>query len=138
MRISDWSSDVCSSDLGDALHAFPAITASVCNLRPTSRGHVRIVSPKAADAPAILCNYLQTDQDRRVAADSMRLTRTIMAQPALASYKPEEYKPGSQVESTGELERAAGEIGTNTLHPVGTQTEKPSEAKGGGRTGNNR
>src|SRR3546814_14354218 len=120
MRISDWSSDVCSSDLGDALHAFPAITASVCNLRPTSRGHVRIVSPKAADAPAILCNYLQTDQDRRVAADSMRLTRKIMAQPASASYKPEEHKPGSQVESPVELERTASEVGTNNLTPVVT------------------
>ncbi len=105
---------------GDPLHTFPAITASVCNLRPTSRGHVRIVSPKAADAPAILCNYLQTDEDRRVAADSIRVTRKIMAQPALASYRPQEYKPGAQIESQADLEKAAGDIGTTIFHPVGT------------------
>jgi choline dehydrogenase len=105
---------------GDPLHDFPAITASVCNLRPTSRGHVRIVSPKAADAPAILCNYLQTDEDRRVAADSIRLTRKIMAQPALATHHPREYKPGVQIESQADLEKAAGDIGTTIFHPVGT------------------
>jgi choline dehydrogenase len=105
---------------GDPLHDFPAITASVCNLRPTSRGHVRIVSPKAADAPAILCNYLQTDEDRRVAADSIRLTRKIMAQPALATHNPREYKPGAQIESQADLEKAAGDIGTTIFHPVGT------------------
>ncbi|UYO93627.1 GMC family oxidoreductase [Pollutimonas sp. M17] len=105
---------------GEALHTFPAITASVCNLRPTSRGHVRIVSPRPTDAPAILCNYLQTDEDRRVAADSIRLTRKIMAQPALAPHNPREYKPGSAIESQADLEKAAGDIGTTIFHPVGT------------------
>ncbi|SHI06896.1 GMC family oxidoreductase [Pollutimonas bauzanensis] len=105
---------------GDALHDFPAITASVCNLRPTSRGHVNITSPDAGDPPAILCNYLQTAEDCQVAADSIRLTRRIMAQPALAQYRPQEYKPGPQVESQADLERAAGDIGTTIFHPVGT------------------
>ncbi|MBV6304397.1 GMC family oxidoreductase N-terminal domain-containing protein [Candidimonas humi] len=105
---------------GDALHTFPAITASVCNLQPSSRGHVRIASPDAADAPQILCNYLQTEQDRRVAADSIRLTRKIMSQQAMAKYRPEEYKPGSAAQEQGELERAAGDIGTTIFHPVGT------------------
>ncbi|MGB3288136.1 MAG: GMC family oxidoreductase N-terminal domain-containing protein [Burkholderiaceae bacterium] len=105
---------------GDALHTFPAFTAAVCNLRPSSRGHVRIVSPKASDAPAILCNYLQTEEDRRVAADSIRLTRKIVAQPALAPYNPREYKPGSSIESQADLEKAAGDIGTTIFHPVGT------------------
>lgn len=105
---------------GDDLHDFPAITASVCNLRPTSRGHVNITSPDASKSPAILCNYLQTAEDRQVAADSIRLTRKIMAQPALAQYSPQEYKPGLLVETQADLERAAGDIGTTIFHPVGT------------------
>ncbi|MBO1111412.1 GMC family oxidoreductase [Bordetella petrii] len=105
---------------GDALHAFPAFTASVCNLRPTSRGHVRITSPQADDHPEILCNYLATEADRRVAAESLRLTRRIVAQPALARYAPEEYKPGSACQTDDELARAAGDIGTTIFHPVGT------------------
>ena len=105
---------------GDSLHAFPAMTASVCNLRPTSRGHVTITSPDAADAPAILCNYLHTPEDLKVAADSIRLTRRIMSQEALAPYKPQEYRPGTQIESQADLEKAAGDIGTTIFHPVGT------------------
>ncbi|HUG56642.1 MAG TPA: GMC family oxidoreductase N-terminal domain-containing protein [Candidimonas sp.] len=105
---------------GDDLHDFPAITASVCNLRPTSRGHVNITSPDASKSPAILCNYLQTAEDRQVAADSIRLTRKIMAQPALAQYSPQEYKPGLLVETQADLEQAAGDIGTTIFHPVGT------------------
>lgn len=105
---------------GEDLHNFPAITASVCNLRPTSRGHVNITSPDASKPPAILCNYLQTAEDRQVAADSIRLTRKIMAQPALAQYSPQEYKPGPQVDTQADLERAAGDIGTTIFHPVGT------------------
>lgn len=105
---------------GDPLHNFPAITASVCNLRPTSRGHVKIVSPNTTDAPHILCNYLQTPEDRKVAADSIRLTRRIMGQAALATYAPQEYKPGPQIESQADLEAAAGDIGTTIFHPVGT------------------
>ncbi len=105
---------------GEPLHNFPAITASVCNLRPTSRGHVSIVSPNASDPPAILCNYLQTSEDRLVAADSIRLTRKIMTQSAMAQFHPIEHKPGSHIESQAELERAAGDIGTTIFHPVGT------------------
>ena len=105
---------------GDPLHAFPAFTASVCNLRPTSRGHVRITSPQADDPPEILCNYLATDTDRRVAAESIRLTRRIVAQQALARYAPEEYKPGNALQTDEELARAAGDIGTTIFHPVGT------------------
>ncbi|AWQ03296.1 GMC family oxidoreductase [Bordetella bronchiseptica] len=105
---------------GDPLHDFPAFTASVCNLRPTSRGHVRIVSPDPGDHPEILCNYLSTEADRKVAADSIRLTRRIVAQPALARYQPQEYRPGEQWQSEEDLQRLAGEIGTTIFHPVGT------------------
>lgn len=105
---------------GENLHEFPAMTASVCNLRPSSRGHVRIRSPHAADAPEILCNYLSTPDDRKVAADSIRLTRRIMSQPAMARYQPEEYRPGVQVQEQADLELAAGDIGTTIFHPVGT------------------
>ncbi|MER1966727.1 GMC family oxidoreductase N-terminal domain-containing protein [Castellaniella sp. GW247-6E4] len=105
---------------GDPLHSFPAITAAVCNLRPTSRGHVRITSPNVAEAPAILCNYLQTPEDRAVAADGLRLTRRILAQQAMARYAPEEYKPGAAVQTQEGLEAAAGDIGTTIFHPVGT------------------
>ncbi len=105
---------------GEGLHNFPAMTASVCNLRPTSRGHVRIRSPQAADAPEILCNYLNTAEDRKVAADSIRLTRRIMSQSALARYHPEEFRPGAQVQEQADLELAAGDIGTTIFHPVGT------------------
>lgn len=105
---------------GDPLHTFPAFTASVCNLNPTSRGTVRIQSPNFQDAPAIAPNYLSTSEDRQVAADSLRLARRIVAQPALAAYRPEEYKPGVQYQSDEELARLAGDIATTIFHPVGT------------------
>ena len=105
---------------GEPLHDFPAFTASVCNLRPRSRGHVRIASPDARVAPEILCNYLSTDEDCKVAADSVRLTRRIVSQPALAPYHPEEYKPGAAVQTEADLIAAAREIGTTIFHPVGT------------------
>ena len=105
---------------GEPLHAFPAFTASVCNLNPTSRGTVHITSPQFADAPRIAPNYLSTPEDRQVAADSLRLTRRIVAQPALAPYRPEEYKPGVQYQSDDELARLAGDIATTIFHPVGT------------------
>ena len=105
---------------GEPLHTFPAITASVCNLRPTSRGHVAITSPLATVAPNILCNYLSSSEDREVAADSIRLTRRIVSQAALAPFQPEEYRPGAQCQSQAELETAAGDIGTTIFHPVGT------------------
>ena len=105
---------------GEPLHAFPAFTASVCNLNPTSRGHVRITGAAPEAAPAIAPNYLATDDDRRVAADSLRVTRHIVAQPALAPYRPEEHKPGPQYQSDEELARLAGDIASTIFHPVGT------------------
>ncbi len=105
---------------GEPLHKHPAFTASVCNLNPDSRGAVRIRSARPEDAPAIAPNYLSTDADRRVAAESLRLTRRIAAQPALARYAPRELKPGVQYQSDDELWRLAGDIGTTIFHPVGT------------------
>lgn len=105
---------------GEPLHPFNAFTASVCNLNPTSRGHVRITSPKHDAAPVIRANYLSTDADRRVAADSLRLTRRIVSQPALQPFKPQELKPGLQYQTDEELARLAGDIATTIFHPVGT------------------
>ncbi len=106
---------------GDPLHEFPAFTASVCNLQPTSRGFVRLRSADPADKPVIKPNYLSTDADRRVAVDSIRVARRIAAQPALAKYKPVEYLPGPSVgDDDVALGKAAGDIGTTIFHPVGT------------------
>jgi choline dehydrogenase len=105
---------------GEPLHDFNAFTASVCNLNPTSRGSVRIRSNKFEDAPLIAPNYLNTAQDRKVAADSLRVTRRIAAQPALAKYQPQEWRPGTQYQSDEELARLAGDIATTIFHPVGT------------------
>ena len=105
---------------GEPLHAFPAFTASVCNLNPTSRGTVHIKSSDFRQAPAIVPNYLSTAEDRQVAADSLRVTRRIVAQPALARYEPTEWKPGPQYESDEDLARLAGDIATTIFHPVGT------------------
>ena len=105
---------------GEPLHSFNAFTASVCNLNPTSRGTVHITSANFADAPKIAPNYLSTAADRQVAADSLRVTRRIAAQPALAKYQPEEYKPGVQYQSDEDLARLAGDIATTIFHPVGT------------------
>ena len=107
---------------GEPLHKFPAFTASVCNLRPTSRGAVRLRSREAADAPMIQPNYLSTDADRRIAVSSIRLTRRIAAQPALEPYHPHEYLPGPAVpdDDDAALLKAAGDIGTTIFHPVGT------------------
>jgi choline dehydrogenase len=105
---------------GDDLHTFPAFTASVCNLRPSSRGHVRLASNNALDAPKITPNYLSTVDDQTVAADAVRLTRQIAAAPALKKYAPIEIKPGPELVSQGDLIRAAGDIGTTIFHPVGT------------------
>ena len=105
---------------GDPLHAFPAFTASVCHLRPQSRGHVRIVSPDPAAHPAIQPNYLAVEADRRAAVAGIRRTREIVGQPALAHYRPEEFKPGAALQTDADLARAAGDIGTTIFHPVGT------------------
>jgi choline dehydrogenase len=105
---------------GEPLHAFPAFTASVCNLNPTSRGGVRIRSNRFDDAPAIAPNYLATDEDRRVAAESLRQVRRIVAQPAMAKYQPEEWKPGVRFQTDEELAKLAGDIANTIFHPVGT------------------
>jgi choline dehydrogenase len=105
---------------GQPLHDFPAFTASVCNLNPTSRGTVNVTSADFRAAPAIAPNYLSTDDDRRVAAESLRVARRIASMPALARYGPEEFKPGVQFQSDDELARLAGDIATTIFHPVGT------------------
>ncbi|WP_417833760.1 GMC family oxidoreductase [Thalassospira xiamenensis] len=105
---------------GDPVHPFPAFTASVCNLRPQSRGSIHLKSPDFRNQPAIAPNYLSADADKKVAADSIRLTRKIANQPALAPYRPEEFKPGPSYETEDDLVKAAGNIGTTIFHPVGT------------------
>ena len=105
---------------GEDLHSFNAFTASVCNLRPTSRGSVHITSVDPEVPPAIQPNYLSTEEDRKVAVESLRLTRKIVESPALKPFTPEEYKPGIQYHSDEELVKAAGDIGTTIFHPVGT------------------
>jgi choline dehydrogenase len=105
---------------GDPLHGFPAFTASVCNLRPTARGHVRLAANDSYAPPKIVPNYLSTQEDRKVAADALSLTRRIVAAPAMANYRPEEFKPGPHYRTEDELAEAAGLIGTTIFHPVGT------------------
>ncbi|HET9733860.1 MAG TPA: GMC family oxidoreductase N-terminal domain-containing protein [Burkholderiales bacterium] len=117
----EWHVQPLSLDkFGDPLHPFPAITPSVCNLRPASRGWVRIQSPDPSRYPEIKLNYLSTADDRKVAVDGMRFTRRIMAARALQKYRPEEFRPGPAAQSDAELEKAAGELGTTIFHPVGT------------------
>jgi choline dehydrogenase len=106
---------------GEPLHRFPAFTASVTNVQPTSRGHLRLRSSDPAAPPAIAPNYLSTDEDRRVAVDSIRTVRRIAAQPALAPFHPDEFLPGSAVgDDEATLVKAAGDVGTTIFHPVGT------------------
>ena len=105
---------------GEPLHSFPAITASVCNLNPSSRGNVSLKSPDFKVPPAIAPNYLSTEEDRKVAADSLRVTRRIMSQAAMAPFEPEEFKPGVQYQTDAELARLAGDIASTIFHPVGT------------------
>jgi choline dehydrogenase len=106
---------------GDPLHRFPAVTVAACNLRPSSRGEVRLRSADPADRPVIAPHYLSTDDDRQVASDAIRVTRRLMGRQALARYRPEEILPGPSVgDSDAELAKAAGDIGTTIFHPVGT------------------
>jgi choline dehydrogenase len=117
----EWHVQPLSLDrFGEPLHPYPAITPSVCNLRPSSRGWIRIRSRDPQAAPEIRPNYLATDEDRRIAVDGLRFTRRIMAARALERYRPEELKPGPTVASDAELSRAAGDLGTTIFHPVGT------------------
>jgi choline dehydrogenase len=106
---------------GEPLHRFPAVTVAPCNLRPTSRGSIHVRSADPNDKPVIAPNYLSTEEDRQVAADSLRVTRQLMSQSALAPYRPEEYLPGPSIgDDEASLARAAGDIGTTIFHPVGT------------------
>ena len=117
----EWHVQPLSLDkFGEPLHRFNAITPSVCNLRPESRGFVRIKSNRWQDYPAIKLNYLSTENDRRVAIDGLKFTRRIMASKALAPFEPEEWKPGPDLQSDEELAKAAGDLGTTIFHPVGT------------------
>jgi choline dehydrogenase len=115
---------------GEPLHPFPAFTASVCHLRPTSRGEIRAKSADPFAAPAIRPNYLSTEEDRSVAAEAIRLTRRIVAQPALQRFKPDEFRPGAEIVGTAALAEAAGRIGTTIFHPVGTCKMGPDSDAG--------
>lgn len=110
---------------GEEPHPFPAFTASVCNLRPTSRGSIKIRSGHASDPPSIRANYLSTPEDQQVAVDSLRLVRRIVSMPALQKYRPEEYKPGAHLNTDDELLHGARDIGTTIFHPVGTAKMGP-------------
>ena len=115
---------------GEPLHRFNAFTASVCNLNPTSRGQVSIRSVDPDAAPRIAPQYLSTEADRHVAAAGLRLTRRIVAQPALAPFRPKEVKPGVQFQTDAELAQLAGDIGTTIFHPVGTAKMGPASDPG--------
>ena len=117
----EWHVQPLSLDkFGDPLHKFPAITPSVCNLRPLSRGWVRLVSPDPAAHPGDQAELPSAPEDRRIAVDAMRYTRRIMAAKALARFEPEEFRPGMAADTDDDLARAAGELGTTIFHPVGT------------------
>ena len=105
---------------GEEPHPFPAFTASVCNLRPTSRGSIRLREPDPQAPPSIRLNSLATEEDQQVAVDALRLVRQIVAMPALRKYRPEEYRPGPELTTDAELLHGAREIGTTIFHPVGT------------------
>ena len=124
----EWHVQPLSLDkFGDPLHRFDAITPSVCNLQPTSRGHVRLKTPNPLDAPAITLNYLSTEDDQRVAIAGLRATRRIMAAKALARFEPEEWKPGPAIDTDEQLAHVAGDLGTTIFHPVGTCKMGPDE-----------
>ncbi len=117
----EWHVQPLSLDkFGDPLHKFNAITPSVCNLRPSSRGHVRIKSGNWRDYPEIKLNYLSTEEDRQVAINGLKFTRRIMASEALAKFEPKEWKPGPELATDADLAQAAGDLGTTIFHPVGT------------------
>jgi choline dehydrogenase len=117
----EWHVQPLSLDkFGDPLHRFNAITPSVCNLRPSSRGHIRIKTSRPEDYPAITLNYLSTEEDRKVAIEGLKFTRRIMAADALSRFQPEEIKPGPELISDEDLQKAAGDLGTTIFHPIGT------------------
>ena len=110
---------------GEPLHSYPAITVSVCNLRPNSEGTVRLASADFRDAPVIAPNYLSDQEDRDVAVESIRLARKLMTTKRMAGFKPIEEKPGAEIQSDEELAGAAGRIATTIFHPVGTTKMGP-------------
>ncbi|NIB40475.1 choline dehydrogenase [Pseudomaricurvus alkylphenolicus] len=117
----EWHVQPLSLDkFGEPLHRFNAVTPSVCNLRPSSRGHIRIKDDNPNSAPEIKLNYLSTEEDRKVAIDGLKFTRRIMAADALKPYNPTEWKPGSDLQTDEQLAHAAGDLGTTIFHPVGT------------------
>lgn len=117
----EWHVQPLSLDkFGSPLHRYNAITPSVCNIRPSSRGYVALRDARPDSAPIIQPNYLSTDDDRAVAVAGLKLTREIMAAPAMAPYSPHELKPGAHVTNDDELIQAAGDLGTTIFHPVGT------------------
>ena len=115
---------------GEPLHAFNAITPSVCNLRPTSRGWIRPAHPDPMASPRIFCNYLSTPEDRQVAVEGLQFTRRIMGSAALAPYRPQELLPGSGLQTESELARAASDLGTTIFHPVATCAMGRVDAQG--------
>ncbi len=119
---------------GEPLHRFGAITPSVCNLRPSSRGHVRMANADPLINPKIFCNYLSTDTDRQIAVRGLRMTRQIMAAPSLARYCPEELLPGPQLVTDADLQKAARELGTTIFHPVGTCAMGAFDTRGRARS----
>ena len=117
----EWHVQPLSLDkFGEPLHRFNAITPSVCNLRPSSRGHIRIKTPDAMSPPAITLNYLSTQEDQKVAVEGLRFTRRIMSAPALNKFRPTEVSPGQDLNGEEDLLYAAAELGTTIFHPVGT------------------
>ena len=117
----EWHVQPLSLDkFGDPLHSFNAITPSVCNLRPTSRGQIEIRSPKIEDAPSIKLNYLSTGSDQEIAVQGLKFTRKIMQADALKPYAPQEWKPGPTLTTDEQLLEAARNLGTTIFHPVGT------------------
>ena len=117
----EWHVQPLSLDkFGDDLHSFDAITPSVCNLRPASRGHVHIRSADSGDAPAISPNFLSAAEDLQTAVEGIRFTRRIMQSAGLARFSPQEWKPGPEFQSDTDLSKAAGDLGTTIFHPVGT------------------
>jgi choline dehydrogenase len=117
----EWHVQPLSLDkFGDPLHKFNAITPSVCNLRPTSRGQVRIKSDDPEEHPTIRLNYLSTSEDEEVAVEGLRFTRRIMRAEALKKFNPVELKPGAEIRTDTQLLEAARDLGTTIFHPVGT------------------
>tara|TARA_B110000263_G_C15133026_1_gene429778 strand:- start:216 stop:809 length:594 start_codon:yes stop_codon:yes gene_type:complete len=117
----EWHVQPLSLDkFGEPLHKYDAITPSVCNIRPSSRGHIKIVSNDVNDYPAITTNYLSTQEDRDVALAGVKYTRRIMQAAALQPFHPEELKPGPELKSDESLMAAIGDLGTTIFHPIGT------------------